>query len=139
MSWRTEGEAPTLVDVVVRDREVAKLLEPGEVRRVRAVERAVDTPEGAVDGLEVWMEFEGKPQADDSARGRGLREGQKVRYSESATGSEVKIGILHRFITALVEVDGRKFMTGLRHLEPVDSPDEPRTGTGGAEGAPNGS
>ena len=33
-----------LQDIVVRDREVVKLLEPGQVRRVRAIARPVETP-----------------------------------------------------------------------------------------------
>ena len=36
-AWLTEGEAPSLVNVVVRDGEIVKLLEPGQVRHVRAV------------------------------------------------------------------------------------------------------
>ena len=34
--WLTAGEAPSLMEVVVSEAEVAKLLEPGQVRRVRA-------------------------------------------------------------------------------------------------------
>ena len=45
------------MDVVVSDGEVFKLLEPGQIRRVRAIEQAVETLEGAVDGLEVWVGF----------------------------------------------------------------------------------
>ena len=48
------------MDVAVSDREVVKLLERGTVRRVRAIERAVETPEGPVGGREVWMEFGGE-------------------------------------------------------------------------------
>ena len=71
-AWLSEGEAPALMDVAVSDGEVVKLLEPGTVRRVRAIERAVETPEGAVGGLEVWMEFGGEPEPDRRATARGL-------------------------------------------------------------------
>ena len=75
-AWLIEGEAPSLMDVVVSDDEVVKLLEPGQVRSVRAIERAVETPDRTVDGLEVWMEFEEDPEPDRSAAARGLREGR---------------------------------------------------------------
>ena len=42
-AWLTEGEAPSLMDVAVRDGEIVKLLEPGQVRRVRAMERTIET------------------------------------------------------------------------------------------------
>ena len=133
-AWLTEGVAPTLMDVVVRDREVAKLLEPGEVRRVRAVK----TPTGGVDGLEVWMEFEEDPEPDRSAAARGLREGEKVRIADRGMRGEMRsrTGTLVRFTMGVVEVDGRRYGMGLRDLEPVDSPQESPTGT---EAAPDGS
>ena len=125
-AWLTEGVPPTLMDVVVRDREVAKLLEPGQVRRVRAIERAVEAPEGTVDGLEVWMEFEEDPEPDRSAAARGLREGEKFRIANRGMRGEMKskIGTLVRFTMGVVEVDGRRYGMGLRDLEPVDEPSE---------------
>ena len=83
-AWLTEGEAPSLMNVVVRDGEIVKLLEPGQVRRVRAVERTIETPEGEVDGLEVWMEFRGfraEPEPDLRATARGLWEGGEGPHS----------------------------------------------------------
>ena len=75
-AWLTGGEAPALMEVAVSDGEVVKLLKPGTVRRVRAIERPVETSEGAVDGLELWMEFGGEPEADRRATARGLRGGR---------------------------------------------------------------
>ena len=140
-AWLTEGEAPVLLDVVVKDREVVKLLEPGEVRRVRATERAVETPDSTVDGLEVWMEFEEDPEPDRSAAARGLREGEKVRIADRGMRGEMKskIGTLIRFTMGVVEVDGRRYGMGLRDLEPVESPEVPPTGVEGTEAVPNGS
>ena len=130
-AWLTEGVPPTLMDVVVRDREVAKLLEPGEVRRVRAVQRVVETLDGAVDGLEVWMEFEEDLEPDRSAAARGLREGGKVLIADRAGRGEIrsKIGTLVRFTMGVVEVDGRRYGLGLRDLEPLDGPTEAETAT----------
>ena len=128
-AWLTEGEAPSLVDVMVRDGEIVKLLEPGQVRRVRAVERTIETPEGEAHGLEVWMEFRGfraEPEPDLRATARGLWEGGKVRIAERSTHDQRgKIGTLLRFHTGVVEVDGKRFGKGLWDLEPLDSPDEP--------------
>ena len=101
------------------------------MRRIRAVKRAVETPAGAVDRLEVWMEFEEDPEPDRSAAARGLWEGGKVRIAARAGRVEIKskIGTLVRFTMGVVEVDGRRYGMGLRELEPVDGPDKPPTGT----------
>ena len=128
-TWLTEGKAPSLVNVVVRDGEIVKLLEPGQVRRVRAVERTIETAEGEVDGLEVWMEFRGfREEAEPELRAtaRGLWEGGKVRIVERPFHDhQGKIGTLLRFHTGVVKVEGKRFGKGLRDLEPLDSPDEP--------------
>ena len=117
------------MDVVVRDGEIVKLLEPGQLRRVRAMERTIETAEGEVDGLEVWMEFRGfrvEPEPDLRAKARGLWEGGKVRIvGERSRAKWGKIGTLLKFIAGVVEVDGKRFGTGLGKLEPLDSPDEP--------------
>ena len=122
-AWLTPGETPSLVDVAVRDGEIIKLLEPGHVRRVRAVERTIETPEGEVDGLEVWMEFRGfrpEPEPELRATARGLWEGGKVRIPGRS-----EIGTLLWFHAGVVEVDGKRFGTGLEKLEPLDRPDAP--------------
>ena len=138
-AWQTEGEAPTLREVVVKDREVVKLLEPGQVRRVRAIERAVETPEGAVDGLEVWMKFQGDPEPDRTAAARGLYEGGMVRVdADSYAAIKGKVGMLERFTAATLIVDGRRYIAGLTDLVPVDDPKEPPTGTEEAEATPKG-
>ena len=128
-AWLTEGEAPSLVDVAVRDGEIVKLLEPGQVRRVRAVERTIETPEGEADGLEVWMDFRGfrpEPEPDLRATARGLWEGGKVRIAGRSSHDQCgEIGTLLRFHAGVVEVDGKWFGTGLEKLEPLDRPDEP--------------
>ena len=128
-AWLTEGEAPALMDVAVSDREVVKLLEPGTVRRVRAIERAVETPEGAVDGLDVWMEFGGEPAPDRRATARGLWEGGKVRIAEGGLRAEIngKVGTLLQFTVGTVEADGKRYSIGLKDLEPVDGPSEEET------------
>ena len=127
-TWLTEGEAPSLVDVVVRDGEVVKLLEPGKVRRVRAVERTIETAEGEVDGLEVWMEFRGfreELEPELRATARGLWESGKIRMvGRPYRDQNGKVGTLLRFHTGVVEVDGKRFGKGLYDLEPLDSPDE---------------
>ena len=127
-AWLTEGDAPSLMDVVVRDGEIVKLLEPGQVRRVRAMERTTETAEGKVDGLEVWMEFRGfraESQPDARATAMGLREGAKVRIvGEHRQAEWGKIGTILRFTAGVIEVDGKRFGMGLRDLEPLDSPDE---------------
>ncbi len=127
-AWLTEGDAPSLMDVVVRDGEIVKLLEPGQVRRVRAIERTLETAEGEVGGLEVWMEFRGfraETEPDARAAAMGLREGAKVRIDGGRYGADRgKIGTLLRFTAGVVEVDGKRFGTGLDKLEPLGSPDE---------------
>ena len=127
-AWLTEGEAPSLTDVVVRDGEIVKLLEPGQVRCVRAMERTIGKAEGEVDGLEVWMEFRGfraESETDLRATARGLWEGGKVRIAErSSHVQRGKIGTLLRFHTGVVEVEGKRFGKGLWDLKPLDSPDE---------------
>ena len=128
-AWLTEGEAPSLIDVAVRDGEIVKLLEPGQVRRVRAMERTIETGEGEVDGLEVWMEFRGsraEPEPDLRATARGLWEGGKVRIvGKHWRAKRGKIGTLLKFTAGVVEVDGKRFGTGLADLEPLDSPPDP--------------
>ena len=128
-AWLTEGEPPSLMDVVVRDGEIVKLLEPGRVRRVRAKERTIETAEGEAHGLEVWMEFRGfreEPEPDLRATARGLWEGGKVHIAgRSSHDQRGKIGTLLWFNQGVVEVDGKRFGTGLGKLEPLDSPDEP--------------
>ena len=128
-AWLTEGESTSHMDVVVRDGEIVKLLEPGQLRRVRAMERTIETAEGEVDGLEVWMEFRGfraEPESDLRATARGLWEGGKVRIvGERSRAKWGKIGTLLKFTAGVVEVDGKRFGTGLGKLEPLDSPDEP--------------
>ena len=127
-AWLTEGDAPSLMDVAVRDGEIVKLLEPGQVRRVRATERTIETSEGEVGGLEVWMEFRGfraETEPDARATAMGLREGAKVRIvGDHRRAERGKIGTLLRFTAGVVEVDGKRFGTGLDKLEPLDSPDE---------------
>lgn len=140
-AWLTEGDVPSLVDVVVRDGEIVKLLEPGQVRRVRAMERTIETAEGKVDGLEVWMEFRGfraESQPDGRATAMGLREGAKVRIvGEHRQAERGKIGTLLRFTAGVIEVDGKRLGMGLGDLEPLDSPDETSSpvGVGDTPGA----
>ena len=128
-AWLTEGEPPALMDVAVSDREVVKLLEPGTVRRVRAIERAVETLEGPVGGLEVWMEFGGEPAPDRRATARGLWEGGKVRIAEGGLRAEIngKVATLLQFTVGTVEVDGKRYSIGLKDLERVDGPSEEET------------
>ena len=137
-AWLTEGEAPALMDVAVSDREVVKLLEPGAVRRVRAIERAVETPEGAVDGLDVWMEFGGEPESGRRATARGLSEGGTVRIAEGGLRAEIngKVGTLLQFTVGTVEVDGKRYSVGLKDLEPVDGPSEEETARAGTRVVP---
>ena len=130
-AWLTGGEAPALMEVAVSDGEVVKLLKPGAVRRVRAIERPVKTPEGPVDGLEVWMEFGGEPEPDRRATARGLWEGGKVRIAEGGLRAEIngKVGTLLQFTVGTIEVDGKRYSIGLKDLEPLDDPTEPPAGT----------
>jgi len=138
-AWLTEGDAPSLMDVVVRDGEIVKLLEPGQVRRVRAMERTIEMAGGEVVGLEVWMEssgFRAESEPDDRAAAMGLREGAKVRIAErSSHERRGKIGTLLRFTAAVVEVDGKRFGTGLEKLEPLDGPDGPPHAVEDGDGA----
>ena len=83
--WLTVGESPSLMEVVVSEAEVAKLLEPGQVRRVRAMERTIETAEGEVEGLELWAEFRAEPEPDLRATARGLWEGRSA-YHRSILG-----------------------------------------------------
>ena len=128
-AWPTGGEDPALMDVAVRDGEVVKLLVPGEVRRVRAIERPVETLEGAVDGLEVWMEFGGEPEPDRRATARGLWEGGKIRIAEGGLRAEIngKIGTLLQFTVGTAEVDGKRYSVRLKDLGPIDGPTEAET------------
>ena len=130
--WLTVGESPSLMEVVVSEAEVAKLLEPGQVRRVLAMERTIETAEGEVEGLELWAEFRAEPEPDLRATARGLWEGGKVRIPPEYPwlDEEGKIGTLLRFSAAFVEVDGRRFAIGPRDLEALESPDDSPTGPG---------
>ncbi len=135
-AWLTEGDAPSLMDVGVRDGEIVKLLEPGQVRRVRAMERTIETAQGEVGGLEVWTDYRGfRAESEPDARvtARGLWEGGKVRLPSERpwADEEGRVGTLVRFSLASVEVDGRKLAIGPRDLEPVDSPEGSPTGPGG--------
>ena len=56
------------------------------MRRVRAIARSVETPEGAADGPEVWMEFKDDPEPERTAAARGLYEGGMVRVNADSTG-----------------------------------------------------
>ncbi len=86
------------------------MLEPGTVRRVCAIERAVETLEGTVDGLEVWMEFGREPGPDRRATARGLSEGGKVRIAEGGLRAEIsgKVGTWLQFTVGTVGVDGKR-------------------------------
>ena len=125
--WMTDDKLPTLMAVVVRDGEIVKLLEPGQVRRVRAMERTIQTAGGEVDGLEVWMDFRGfraEPEPELRATARGLREGGRVRIiGNRRRDDRGKIGTLMWFTLGVVEVDGKRFGAGLGDLEPLDGPD----------------
>ncbi len=137
-AWLTEGETPALREVVVKDGEVVKLLEPGQVRRVRAIERSVETPEGAADGPEVWMEFKDDPEPERTAAARGLYEGGMVRVNaDSYREIKGKIGTLEGFTAATLIVDGKRYIAGLRDLEPVDDSKEPATGSEETGAVPN--
>ena len=126
-AWLTDGEVPTLIAVAVRDGEIVKLLEPGQVRRVRAMERTIQTAEGEVDGLEVWTDFRGfraEPEPELRATARGLREGGRVRIvGDRWRADRGRIGTLLWFTLGVVEVDGKRLGAGLGDLEPLDGPD----------------
>ena len=137
--WLTAGEAPSLMEVVVSEAAVARLLEPGRVRRVRAMDRTIWTAEGEIEGLELWRELRAKheaergakPAPDPRATARGLWEGGKVRMPPEYPWREEmgKIGTLLRFSAAFVEVNGRRVAIGTRDLEPLDDLGAPPTGT----------
>ena len=57
-----------------RDGEIVKLLEPGCLWRVRAMEQTIERDEGEVDGLELWMEFRGSGLNPSRTTGRGPRQ-----------------------------------------------------------------
>ena len=132
-AWLEEDGPPELRDVVVNDGEVVKVLTPGQVRRVRARERAVETPESSSGVLEVWIDLGGTPPEDRRAVARGLFEGVMVRVSENSTRDELrgKIGKLVRFPSATVEVDGRGHIVSIMDLEPVEESEEPGDDIGG--------
>ena len=69
------------------------------------------------------MEFRGfraEPEPDLRATARGLWEGGKVRIvGEHWRAKRGKIGTLLKFTTGVVEVDGKRFGTGLGKLEPA--------------------
>ena len=132
-AWLEEGEPPALVDVVVKDGEVVKLLEPGHVRRVRARALDVESGECETGGFEIWMEFGGEPPEDRRDLARGLFEGGMVRVIEGSRRNELrgKIGKLLRFPSAVIEVGGRGHLVSIMDLEPMEEPGEP---TAAAEG-----
>ena len=131
--WLEEDGAPELRDVVVNDGEVVKLLEPGLVRRVRALPRPGETPEGGGEVLEVWVDLAREAPEDRRAAARGLFEGGMVRIGESRLRPEVsgRIGRLTRFPTAIVELDGRGHIVSIMDLEPVEESPEPGADIGG--------
>lgn len=124
--WLEEDGLPELRDVVVKDGEVVKLLEPGLVRRVRARELPGEASEGSGEVLEVWIDLGWEAPEDRRAAARGLFEGGMVRIVEDSFQTELagRIGRLVRFPTATVEVDGRGHIVSINDLEPVEeSPD----------------
>jgi len=131
--WLEEDGAPELRDVVVNDGEVVKLLEPGLVRRVRALPRPGETPEGGGEVLEVWVDLAREAPEDRRAAARGLFEGGMVRIAESRLRPELggRIGRLVRFPTAIVELDGRGHIVSIMDLEPVEELPEPGAEIGG--------
>ena len=132
-AWLVEGEPPALVDVVVSDGEVVKLLAPGQVRRVRAMACAVQTPEGGAEGLQVWIDLDREVPEDRRAVARGLFEGGMVRVTEKTMQEDIKgkIGKLLRFPSATIEVDGRGYIVSIMDLEPVEESAEPGADVGG--------
>lgn len=127
-AWLEEGGPLELRDVVVKDGEVVKLLEPGQVRRVRARQRPDETPGGGGEVLEVWIDLAREAPEDRRAAARGLFEGGMVRIVEDSFQTELagRIGRLVRFPTATVEVDGRGHIVSINDLEPVE--ESPETG-----------
>ena len=73
-AWLNGDEAPALAEVVVNDAETARLLVPGQVRRVRAMVRAVETAAGRVAGLEVLT---------DQGAARGRQGTDRRRYGST--------------------------------------------------------
>lgn len=120
------GEAPVLMDVKVCHDDVARLLEPGHVRRVRAMLAPVETPEGRVAGLNVLAYVGGVIQMDPKAAVRELEEGGKVRIGENTLRHHLwgKTGTLLRYNSATIEVEGRRYSVGVSALEPVCDPSE---------------
>ena len=89
-AWLNGGEAPALMDVVVRNGEVARLLTSGQVRHVRAMVWAVSTPGGRVAGLDVLTDLGWEPRTDPCAAARGLYEGG--RYGSPEPPCQVRSG-----------------------------------------------
>lgn len=131
--WLEEGGPPELRDVVVKDGEVVKLLEPGQVRRVQASERPGEAPDGGGEVLEVWIDLGREAPEDRRAAARGLFEGGMVRIVEDSFQTELagRIGRLVRFPTATVEVDGRGHIVSINDLEPVEEPPDSGADIGG--------
>ena len=50
------------------DGEVVKLLAPGQVRRVRAIACAVQTPEGSTEGPQGWIDLKRETPGDRARR-----------------------------------------------------------------------
>ena len=124
-AWLEEEGPPELRDVVVSDGEVVKLLEPGQVRRVRARKRPGETTGGGGEVL-VWVDLPREAPEDRRAAARGLFEGGMVRIAEGSFQKELagRIGRLVRFPSATVEVDGRGHIVSIMDLAPVEeSPD----------------
>ena len=131
--WLNGDEAPALMEVVVSDGETARVLFPGQVRRVRATVRAFETDTGRVAGLDVLADLGWEARAEPRAAVRGLHEGAKVRIGGAMIRSELKgkSGTLLRFTSATVEVDGRRYSVGVRGLEPLSEPPSPPNGAAG--------
>ena len=107
------------------------MLEPGTVRRVCAIERAVETLEGAVDGLEVWMEFGREPGPDRAGHYQRAVGGRKGPHRRGwVAGGDQREG---RHVVAVYSRHRRSgrqaFSIGLKDLEPVDRPTEGETAT----------
>ena len=132
-AWLGEDGPPELREVVVKDGEVVKLLEPGQVRRVRARQRPGDTPDGGGEVLEVWIDLAREAPEDRRAAARGLFEGGMVRIDEGSFQKELagKIGKLVRFPSATVQVDGRGHIVSIMDLEPVEESPDSEADVGG--------
>ena len=120
-AWLKDDAAPVLMEVVVNDGKTARLLFPGQVRRVRAMVRAVESPEGRVEELNVLADLGWEARTVPCAAIRGLYEGGRVRVGGQALPSEIagKTGQLIRYTTATVEVDGRRYSVSVKELEPI--------------------